>query len=103
MIKPDMDKARRETNRWLILQCLNCSRPLGAGEALMLSALTDTVDITQRELRLELDYLEGRKLLETTGRDSHQWYAKLTRHGIDVVEYTVAVEPGIARPKKYWG
>jgi hypothetical protein len=27
---------------------------------------------------------------------------KLTRIGIDVVEYTVECDPGIARPKKYW-
>jgi len=30
------------------------------------------------------------------------WTAELTRHGVDVVEYTVECEPGIARPKKYW-
>lgn len=97
-----MEKVRRETNRWLILQCLNCARPVGASEVLVMSALADTVEITQRDLRRELDYLEERKLLETSGRDSRQWSAKLTRHGVDVVEYTVAVEPGIARPKKYW-
>lgn len=102
MIKPDMEKARRETNRWLILQCLECARPVGAGESLLLTALADTVDITQKELRRELDYLQERELLETTGRDSHQWHAKLTRHGVDVVEYTVPIEPGIARPQKYW-
>jgi DNA-binding transcriptional ArsR family regulator len=102
MIKPDMDKARRETNRWLILQCLECARPLGAGESLLLSALSDTIDITQRELRRELDYLQERELLELTGRDSHQWHARLNRHGVDVVEYTVPCEPGIARPQKYW-
>lgn len=102
MNKPDMDKARRETNRWLILQCLDVARPLGAGEVLLMSALSDTVVITQKELRRELDYLQERELLETMGRDSHQWHAKLTRHGVDVVEYTVPIEPGIARPQKYW-
>lgn len=102
MIKPDMDKARRETNRWLILQCLDCSRPIGAGEALLISALQDTVDITQRELRRELDYLEERELVEVKGRGGPQWQAKLTRIGIDLVEYTIDCEPGIARPQKYW-
>ena len=102
MHKPDMDKARRETNRWLILQCLDCARPLGAGEALLLSALADTATITPLELRRELDYLEERELLETTNRNGPQWHAKLTRHGVDVVEYTVDIEPGIARPQKYW-
>jgi len=102
MNKPDLDKARRETNRWLILQCLECARPLGAGEALLLTALADTVKITQLELRRELDYLQERELVEIHGRNSPQWTAKLTRAGIDVVEYTVDCEPGIARPQKYW-
>jgi predicted ArsR family transcriptional regulator len=102
MIKPDLEKAQRELNRWLILQCLNLSRPIGAGEGLLLQALTDTVSITQQELRCELDYLEERKLVEIKGRQGPQWHMKLTRHGIDVVEYTVDVEPGIARPQKYW-
>lgn len=102
MIKPDLDKAQRETKRWLILQCLDCARPLGAGEALLISALSDTVHITQLELRRELDYLDDRELVELSGRNGAQWHAKLTRHGVDVVEYTVDCEPGIARPQKYW-
>lgn len=102
MIKPDLDKARRETNRWLILQCLDCARPLGAGETLLLSALTDTVQITQLEMRRELDYLGERELVELSGRNGPHWHAKLTRHGVDIVEYTVDMEPGIARPQKYW-
>jgi predicted ArsR family transcriptional regulator len=102
MIKPDMEKARRETNRWLILQCLNCSRPIGAGEVLLMSALADTVQITQLELRQELDYLETRELVAISGRGGPQWNAKLTRIGIDLVEYTIDCEPGIARPQKYW-
>ena len=28
-------------------------------------------------------------------------FADLTRHGVDVAEYTVDCEPGIARPAKY--
>jgi hypothetical protein len=102
MNKPDLDKARRETNRWLILQTLDCARPLGAGESLLISALSDTVKITQLELRRELDYLHERQLVELSGRNGPQWHAKLTRDGIDVVEYTVDCEPGIARPQKYW-
>ena len=100
--KPDMEKARRETNRWLILQCLDCARPLGAAEALLLSALADTVQLTQLELRRELDYLSDRDLIDLSGRGGPQWHAKLTRIGIDLVEYTVPCEPGIARPQKYW-
>lgn len=102
MNKPDMDKARRETNRWLILQCLDVARPLGAGEALLHSALADTTQITAQEMRRELDYLQERELLDISGRGSPMWHAKLSRHGVDVVEYTVECQPGIARPTKYW-
>lgn len=103
MSKPDLDKARRETNRWLILQCLDVSRPIGAGESLLITALQDTVPLTAQELRRELDYLEGRHLVELSGRNTApQWHAKLTRHGVDLVEYTTDCEPGIARPPKYW-
>lgn len=102
MTKPDIDKARRENNRWLILQCLNCSRPLGATETLLITALADTEPLTQLELRRELDYLAKRGLVELTDRSSLVWHAKLTREGIDVAEYTVDCHPGIARPQKYW-
>ncbi|WP_076592011.1 hypothetical protein [Herminiimonas arsenitoxidans] len=102
MIKLDLDKARRETHRWMILQCLQCSRPIGAGEALIISALQDSVPVTQQELRRELDYLEARNLVELSGRKSLQWHAKLSRHGVDLVEYTIDCDPGIARPEKYW-
>jgi hypothetical protein len=98
----DMEKARRETNRWLILQCLNCARPIGASEALIISALSDTVPISNLELRRELDYLESRELIEIANKGGASWHAKLVRTGIDVVEYTVSCDPGIARPPKYW-
>jgi len=58
--------------------------------------------MTQMELRRELGYLEDRELVIVTGRDSPQWHAKLSRHGVDVVEYTVECHAGIARPQKYW-
>ena len=49
------------------------------------------------------DYLAERDLITITGRDMQpQWFCKLDRYGMDVVEYTVPCEPGIARPNKYW-
>ena len=102
MNNPDITKARRESNRWSILQCLDSARPLGAGEGLILSALSSLTQMTQLELRRELDYLQDRELVLITGRDGPQWHGKLTRFGIDVVEYTVECHPGIARPVKYW-
>lgn len=99
----DPEKARRENLRWYILLTLNSARPLGASEAVILSTIQGIIpDCTIRELRNELDYLAHRQLLDLKGLNSPCWHADLTRIGIDVVEYTVDCEPGIARPQKYW-
>ena len=99
----DMDKARREGVRWIILLTLNNARPVGAYENLIITVIqSEYPDATQLELRRELDYLEDRKLVELKKEPSGKWFAELSRHGTDVAEYTVDCEPGIARPKKYW-
>jgi len=99
----DPDKARRENLRWYILLTLNSARPLGTSEAVILSTIQGIVpDCTIRELRNELDYLEHRELVTIKGKQGPSWHGDLTRIGIDLVEYTVDCEPGIARPEKYW-
>lgn len=104
MTTPDLEKARRENLRWFILLALNAAQPIGASEQVIYSAITAMIpDLTQLELRRSLDYLAERDLITITGRDTQPaWFCKLDRYGIDVVEYTVPVEPGIARPAKYW-
>jgi hypothetical protein len=57
-------------------------------------------DATQQEIRRELDYLEGRKLIFIQNRHTGTWRAGLARYGVDIVEYTVDCEPGIARPPR---
>lgn len=103
-MNPDVEKSRRENLRWLILLALNSAQPIGASEQIILSAITPMIpDVTQLELRRSLDYLAERDLITIAGRDTQPaWFCKLDRYGIDVVEYTVPVEPGIARPTKYW-
>ncbi|MEZ7895981.1 MAG: cytoplasmic protein [Thauera sp.] len=99
----DQAKARREHLRWLILLTLNNARPIGAFEGPILSvAQSEYPDATAHELRRELDYLHDRKLVGIERRPDGRWFAELTRYGVDVAEYTVACEPGIARPEKYW-
>lgn len=99
----DQAKIRREALRWLILLTLNNARPIGAYEGPVLSvAQSEYPDATPLELRRELDYLSDRELIGLKKEPSGRWFADLTRHGIDVAEYTVDVEPGIARPAKYW-
>lgn len=99
----NLEKQRREQLRWLMLSALDAARPLGANEHLILSVVRELIaDLTPRELRREFDYLEERGLVKLAHKDTPAWHAELTRDGIDVVEYTVECDPGIARPPKYW-
>ena len=99
----DHSKVRRESLRWLILLTLNNARPMGAQEGPILSVAQSVYpDATQLEVRRELDYLHGRELVQLVKSPSGLWHAELSRHGVDVAEYTVDCEPGIARPAKYW-
>ena len=99
----DMHKVRREDIRWQILLTLNNARPIGAYEELVLSVIRSTYpDATPLELRRELDYLHDRELVKVDKQPSGRWFADLTRIGVDLAEYTIPCEPGIARPEKYW-
>lgn len=90
--------------RWLVLLTLNHARPEGAPDKLVLGVLqAEYGDCTLNELRRELDYLQRRDLIALRRpSDGGAWHAELTRHGVDVAEYTVDCEPGIARPTKYF-
>mgnify|MGYP001545547082 CR=1 FL=1 len=99
----DMAKARRESIRWTILLILNNARPVLTHENLVLTTMQGIfADATANEMRRELDYLEERELVKIKREPSGVWLAELTRLGVDVAEYTVDVEPGIARPAKFW-
>lgn len=99
----DQVKVRRESMRWLILLTLNNARPIGAYEELVLATIQAMYpDGTALEVRRELDYLGDRALIDLIKEPSGRWFADLTRDGVDVTEYTVECDPGIARPPKYW-
>lgn len=99
----DMDKLRREQVRWVLLLALNNARPIGANEAILLGVVHGVyTDATALEVRRELDYLASRRLVTLTKSPAGPWSVSLTRLGVDVAEYTVDCEPGIARPEKYW-
>lgn len=102
-MQPDLTKVRRESLRWLILLTLNNARPLGAFEEVVLTVAQSVYpDATALEVRRELDYLGDRELVMLDKQPSGRWHAELTRHGVDIAEYTVDCQPGIARPAKYW-
>jgi hypothetical protein len=97
----DMERARREEMRWLILRALYAAQPMGTSEAIIRNALEPVIpDATELEIRKELDYLEERELAKVE-RNRPVWFAKINNHGIDFVEYTVDCRPGISRPRKW--
>lgn len=99
----DHIKARREYIRWVLLQGMYNARPIGAGEGMLLSIIQAIpVESSPLEIRRELDYLEGRELVEIVRDPSGPWRASVTRHGVDYVEYNIDSQPGISRPPKYW-
>jgi hypothetical protein len=98
----DLQRARREALRWHLLDIADKSRPAGCYTELMLDVIVGTYqDATHLELRRELDYLEERELVKIKRDGMDRWFVELTRHGIDLVEYTTECQPGIARPKKF--
>lgn len=95
----DLARVRREEIRWQLLVVANVSRPQGCYTEMMLPVIRAVYpDATDREIRLELDYLEARDLVRIDRDPTDRWFIDLTRDGIDLVEYTSAVQPGIARP-----
>lgn len=99
-----VERARREAIRWHLLQIANVSRPQGIYTEAMLPIIQLVyADATNREIRRELDYLEERRLVNIKKDPLDRWFVELARYGVDIVEYTVDVEPGIARPTNLRG
>jgi hypothetical protein len=99
----DMERTRREQLRWIMLLALNHARPYGCVEFVLLGTAQGMYqDATAHEIRLQLDYLDDRGLITLEKSPAGVWRAELTRLGVDLVEYSIPCEPGIARPPKYW-
>ena len=98
----DLETARLEEMRWLILRSLDGGRPVGLSESILRNMIEPCIpDLTEMELRRELDYLEERGLIMIIERTRPIWFAKINDHGIDVVKGTVKCYPGIARPRDW--
>ena len=97
----ELEQARREVARWRILVILYSGRPGSVDESVILRTINDCeLNVTQTELRRELEYLKGRKLI-VIKEGPKEWAAHLESCGVDIVEYTVPCRPGIARPEKW--
>lgn len=97
------EKYRREGMRWHIINTLNKARPYTSSEVFLLDVMRGIYpNATALELRQQLEYLQDRKLLDLTKQPSGMWFADLNRLGVDIAEYTIECQAGIARPEKYW-
>lgn len=94
-----MLKSRREQIRWFLIMTAHISRPAGIYTEAMLPIVQATYpDATHKEVRVNLDYLEERELVKIARDPIGRWFVELTRHGVDLAEYTTDCQPGIARP-----
>src|ERR1700720_1403251 len=99
----DLEQKNREEARWRMLRVVDAGRPVAVSEQIIWRVLTDIkISLSLNQLRRELSYLHGLRLIELEGQDCDIWFANLTAQGVDVVEYTVKAPAGIARPRKYW-
>jgi len=99
----DHTKVRRESMRWNIINTLEKARPHTTSEQFLHEVMRAIYpDATDLEVRRELNYLADRELVDLNKTPSGAWWADLTRIGVDIAEYTVTCDPGIARPEKYW-
>lgn len=95
-----LQKIRREAIRWHLLATINVSRPYGMYTPALLPIIQSVYpETTEMEVRRELDYLEERELVKIHRDPLDHWMVELTRWGVDVVEYTVECDPGVARPR----
>ena len=92
------ERTRREQIRWVSLQHLDEARPQQVTDAALLPLIQAVYPTaTGRELQRELDYLMACGLV-TIGDEYGIWRLKLTKEGIDIVQYTTPCPQGIGRP-----
>lgn len=97
------EKYRREGMRWHLINTLNKARPYTSSEVFLLDVMRGIYpNVTALELRQQLEYLQDRELIDLTKQPSGMWFADLNRLGVDIAEYTIDCQAGIARPEKYW-
>nr|VFK67720.1 MAG: hypothetical protein BECKUNK1418G_GA0071005_115912 [Candidatus Kentron sp. UNK]VFK73052.1 MAG: hypothetical protein BECKUNK1418H_GA0071006_115912 [Candidatus Kentron sp. UNK] len=99
----DHDRIRRESNRWNCLLTLKNAQPLGVWEELILDTLRAiTPDITKKEVREIMDYLQEQGYVRLKKKPHGRWHGKLTANGLHLLDYDIDCPPGISRPEKYW-
>jgi hypothetical protein len=99
----DAEKIRRESLRWYLVLAVYNARPTEVVEDVIQQTMRSIYpDVSPLEVRKELDYLEDRAMVKLRKEPSGRWWADVTRYGVDLAEYTIDCQPGIARPAPYW-
>ena len=87
--------------RWSVLRTIGVGGHLGATETMIYDVLRfEYLVISRQWVRDQLHYLASRGLVEIERSEVHPWRATLSRHGQDLYDYQVDVEPGITRPPR---
>lgn len=97
----DIERAERETLRWVLVTALWYARPYGALEGLLVSCAHDIpLRASSHDVRRELSWLDSHGLVQLDTRGP-VWSAKLSALGEDVYEYRAEAPAGLARPKRW--
>ena len=99
----ELEQSERETARWVTLHALYHGAGYPVAERLVLSVLEAVpIQASAGDVRAHLSYVASAGLASIEYLSNGTWVARITRAGMDVVEYNAECPVGIARPKKYW-
>jgi len=101
-MKP-IEQSQRETARWVALSALYHGAGYPLAERVILSVLESVpIMATAADVRQHLHFLDAAGLAAVTRHSDGTWTARITKAGMDCVEYTAECPTGIARPQRYW-
>ena len=96
-----IDRTHLPGLRWAILRTAMVGGHIGCTDRMALDVVrAGYLGVELREVRDEIAYLADRRLVAVRRSDSAPWRLTLTRHGRDLVDYTVDCQAGIARPPR---
>lgn len=97
----DIERAERETLRWVLLTALWFARPYGALETLLVACAHDVpLRASSHDIRRELGWLASHGLA-LIDQDGPVWSARLNAQGEDVYDYRADAPAGLARPQRW--
>lgn len=100
MNRHDLHASQVAERRWAILSVLYQERWAYVSEAVLAAELGDEgYTVTRDDLHRDLNYLQGKLLVEVDTSESGSWRSVATALGADYAEGTAAAITGVARPE----